>query len=61
MYYDQIVSDFKRDNPTIAVTQAGKDHFKGAIQMGHSYVKVTKEFGEFVKSHIDNYSPQKVQ
>jgi len=54
IYYDQLVKEFKRDNPTIAVTKAGKDHFKGAIQMGHSYIKVTKEFGEYVKSKIDS-------
>ena len=44
---DQLVADFTREHPNTAVTKAGKDHFKGAIQMGHSYIRVTKEFGEY--------------
>lgn len=55
IYYDQLVADFKSEHPNTAVTKAGKDHFKGAIQMGHSYVRVTKEFGDFVKARIDSY------
>jgi hypothetical protein len=51
--YDSIVSDFKKMNPSTPVTAADSDHFKGAIQMGHSYIKVTNEFGEYVRTIID--------
>jgi len=53
LMYDSIVSDFKKTNPSTSVTAAGKDHFKGVIQMGHSYIKVTNEFGEYVRQMID--------
>ncbi|MFT6029896.1 MAG: HKD family nuclease [Oleiphilaceae bacterium] len=53
LMYDSIVSDFKKIHPSISVTAAGKDHFKGAIQLGHSYIQVTNEFGEYVRTIID--------
>lgn len=48
-----MVSDFKEMNPSTSVAAAGKDHFKGEIQMGHSYIKVTNESGEYVQWIID--------
>lgn len=56
LFYDQVVEDFKREHPLDPVTAAGGDHFKGAMQMGHSYIRVTKQFGEYVRSKIDSYS-----
>jgi HKD family nuclease len=53
LYYGDIIEKFKIEYPNINVTSTGKDTFVGAIQMGHSYIKVTKEFGEFVKKIID--------
>ena len=44
-----MVSDFKKMNPSTSVAAAGKAHFKGAIQMCHSYIKVTYESGEYVQ------------
>lgn len=52
---DPTVELFKALHPGIAVTMAGKDHIKGAIQMGNSYFQVTKEFGEFVRREIDAF------
>jgi hypothetical protein len=49
------VAQFKQSFPNVAVTRAGKDHFLGAVQMGHSYVPVTREFGEFVRKVIDEF------
>jgi len=59
LFYDQVVEDFKREYPTNPVTAAGGDHFKGAMQMGHSYIRVTKQFGEYVRSRIDGYIANK--
>jgi hypothetical protein len=53
--YNDVVARFKNENPAIAVTANGKDHFVPAIQMGHSWVPVTREFGEFVRSEIDRW------
>ena len=53
IYYDQVVADFQREHPDIRVTKAGKDHFVPAMQMGNSYILVTREFGEFVRQRID--------
>jgi hypothetical protein len=50
---DETVNYFKALHPSVAVTTAGKDHIKGAIQMGNSYFQVTREFGEFVRQKID--------
>ncbi len=55
IFYDDLVRKFKERFPNVAVTEAGKDHFKAAIQMGHSYILVTKEFGQFVRRHIDAF------
>ena len=55
IYYDPVVAEFKRSHPSISVTQAGKDHFMPAMQMGHSYIPVTREFGEFVRKTIDAF------
>lgn len=52
---DATVEEFKVLHPGISVTKAGKDHIKGAIQMGNSYFQVTKEFGEFVRRKIDAF------
>lgn len=59
IFYDHVVSDFKATNPDISVTTAGKDDFVGAMQMGHSYISVTKEFGEFVRARIDCFRANK--
>ena len=53
LYYDDVVSEFKERFPDRPVTVAGRDHFKGAMQLGHSYIHVTREFGEFVRKAID--------
>ena len=53
---DATVEEFKRLHPGIPVTKAGKDHVKGAIQMGNSYFQVTREFGEFVRRKIDTFA-----
>ncbi|MBT41005.1 MAG: hypothetical protein CMF12_00620 [Idiomarina sp.] len=53
LLYNQVVEDFKREYPSYSVTTAGGDHFKGAMQMGHSYIRVTKQFGEYVRFRID--------
>lgn len=59
IYYDPVVEDFKRVHPGISVTQAGKVHFVPAMQMGNSYILVTREFGEFVRQRIDAWhTPQ---
>lgn len=55
IFYDDVVEEFVEQYPTSAVTKAGRKHFKGAMQMGHSYIAVTKEFGEFVRERIDKY------
>jgi len=55
LYYNELVERFKTAHPDTPVTMAGKDHFVGAIQLGHSYVHVTKEFGEFVRKEIDSF------
>lgn len=55
LFYDRVVEDFKKDNPGVPVTAAGSDHFKGAMQMGHSYIKLTKEFGEYARRRMDAY------
>jgi hypothetical protein len=52
---DATVEEFKALHPGTSVTKAGKDHIKGAIQMGNSYFQVTKEFGEFVRRKIDAF------
>ncbi|OZY86034.1 hypothetical protein CBP51_03110 [Cellvibrio mixtus] len=56
LHYDDVVSDFNREYPSTSVTAAGSEHFKGAMQMGHSYIRVTSEFGEFVRKRIDKYN-----
>lgn len=53
LYYKDIIEEFKMKFPNIPVTVSGKDSFVGAIQIGHSFVKVTREFGEFVRKRID--------
>lgn len=53
LYYKDILEEFKIKFPNTSVTASGKDSFVGAIQIGHSFVKVTKEFGEFVRRRID--------
>jgi hypothetical protein len=55
IYYDSVIEAFKRAHPGISVTQAGKDHFVPAMQRGHSYIPVTREFGEFVCKIIDAF------
>jgi hypothetical protein len=50
---DATVEEFKALHPGTAVTMAGKNHIKGAIQIGNSCFKVTREFGEFVRQKID--------
>jgi PLD-like domain len=55
LYYDEVIERFKTEYPNTAVTKSGKDHFRGAMQRGHSYVPVTKEFGKFVTLEIDRY------
>ena len=57
LMYNDVIRRFKNNNPSIAVTVAGKDHFLPAIQLGHSWVPVTKEFGEFVRGEIDKWQP----
>lgn len=59
IFYDQVVSDYKQEHPNAPVTAAGADHFKGAMQMGHSYIKVTNTFGEYVRRRIDSYGANK--
>jgi hypothetical protein len=53
LYYKDILEEFKIKFPNTPVTVSGKDSFVGAIQIGHSFVKVTREFGEFVRKRID--------
>lgn len=53
LYYKDIIEEFKIKFPNTPVTASGKDSFVGAIQIGHSFVKVTREFGEFVRKRID--------
>lgn len=55
IYYDEIIADFRKEHPNVSVTKAGSDHIVGAIQRGHSYIKVTNEFGRYVKSRIDAF------
>jgi len=55
LYYGDVIQRFKQEYPDISVTVAGKDHILGAIQMGHSYIHVTRQFGEFVKDEIDSH------
>jgi hypothetical protein len=55
IYYDDVVKQFKEKYPHLSVTSAGKDHFLGAMQMGHSYIPVSKEFGEYVRQRIDEF------
>ncbi|OPY88872.1 MAG: hypothetical protein A4E72_01264 [Syntrophus sp. PtaU1.Bin208] len=55
LYYNDVIKRFKAKYPSISVTKAGKDHFIGAIQLGHSYIRVTSEFGKFVRHEIDNF------
>lgn len=55
--YDEVVRRFKESQPSISVTKAGKDHFLPAMQMGHSWVAVTQEFGEFARRAIDRWKP----
>lgn len=55
IYYDELITDFHKEHPNVSVTKAGGDHIVGAIQRGHSYIKVTQEFGRFVKSRIDAF------
>jgi hypothetical protein len=55
IYYDSVISEFKRLHPDKSVTSAGGDHLIGAVQMGNSYFQVTQEFGEFVRATIDAF------
>lgn len=55
IYYDELIADFHKEHPNVSVTKAGGDHIVGAIQRGHSYIKVTQEFGRYVKSRIDAF------
>lgn len=57
LYYDQVISDFKTAFPNIDITPSGKEDFKGAIQLGHSYIRVTDEFGKFVRERLDKAGP----
>ena len=59
IFYDQVVNDYKKEHPNAPVTAAGANHFKGAIQMGHSYIKVTNAFGEYVRRRIDGHGANK--
>ncbi|WP_334186961.1 restriction endonuclease PLD domain-containing protein [Noviherbaspirillum sp.] len=56
IFYNDVVNAFKKQHPQAHVTRAGNDHFVGAMQMGHSYIPVTKEFGEFVRKEIDAFN-----
>ena len=53
LYYKDIIEEFKLKFPDKSVTNSGKDSFVGAMQRGHSFIKVSKAFGEFVKQKID--------
>lgn len=54
-YYDEVIKNFKHDNPNVYVTESGKDTIKGAISFGSSYFRITKEFGLYVKKILDEY------
>ena len=53
LFYDDVIKQFKALHPMVAVTAAGGDHIQPAINYGHSFLEITKEFGEFVKNLID--------
>lgn len=53
LFYDDVIKQFKSLHPTVAVTAAGGDHIQPAINYGHSFLEITKEFGEFVTDLID--------
>lgn len=55
IYCNDLVHKFKSLFPNCAVTSAGKDNLMAPMQQGHSYFRVTKEFGEFVRREIDVY------
>ncbi|AXH14289.1 hypothetical protein CP985_02890 [Malaciobacter mytili LMG 24559] len=54
LYYEDVIKGFKNKFPNCYITYAGGNSLKGAIQLGNSYIQVTKEFGEYVKEIIDN-------
>lgn len=54
-YYDEVIKNFKRDNPSLHVTELGNDTISGPISFGNSYFKITKDFGVYVKSILDAY------
>lgn len=56
IYYAPLIEEFKKQHPSAHVTKSGSDDLRGAIQWGHSYISVTEEFGQFVKSKIDAFS-----
>lgn len=55
LYYDKVIEEFLKKNPSSSVTPSGKKHIKGAIQFSNSYFEVTKEFGGFVREKIDSH------
>lgn len=59
LFYDQLVDEFKKKYPNSPVTFQGKDHFKGALQLGHSYIHVTDGFGQFIRTKINEYNANK--
>lgn len=56
IFFQAVIAEFKLKHPTCAVTMTGKNDILGAIQWGHSYIAVTREFGEFVRAKIDSFS-----
>ena len=55
IYYKDAISLFKEKYPDCPVTQTGKDDFLPAIQRGHSYIRVTDEFGGFIIKLINSH------
>lgn len=53
LHYADVIAAFKRQHPNTPVTMSGNDDIAGAIQWGHSYIAVTRTFGEFVRTTID--------
>jgi hypothetical protein len=57
IYYKDVVEEFRKLHPNSHVTTAGGDNFVGAMQYGSSWIQVTREFGEFVRTRIDAFIP----
>lgn len=57
LMYDEVIEEFLATHPEAHVTTNGGDHIRGPIQYGSSYVQVTPEFGQFVKTRIDTWVP----